>query len=73
VERFYGERVRVEYHDVGSPAEAERHQKLLAQVPNGYLYFPLLFVNGELKNVGSAKYYEIIYAIREALEPAPQN
>ena len=42
-------------------------------MPEGYLYYPLLFVNGELKNVGSAEYYEILYVIREMLEPEPQR
>lgn len=51
----------------------ERHKELLAQVPEGYLYYPLLYVNGQLRHVGSAEYYEILYVIREVLEPEPQS
>jgi disulfide oxidoreductase YuzD len=53
------------------PEEAERHKDLLAQVQDRYFFYPLVFVNGELKLVGSAEYYEVLHVVRELLQPQP--
>ena len=44
---------------------------LLAQVPERSYYYPLVFVNGELKLVGTAEYYEVLHLVREMLQPQP--
>jgi len=44
---------------------------LLAQVPERYFFYPLVFVNSELKLVGTAEYYEVLHLVREMLQPQP--
>ncbi len=45
------------------------HQALIDEASNrGYLYYPLVFIDNELKLAGSAEYYEVLYLVREALE-----
>jgi disulfide oxidoreductase YuzD len=51
------------------PEEYEQHKALLEGVDNGRFFYPLVFVNGELKLSGTAEYYEILYVLREVLEP----
>jgi hypothetical protein len=46
----------------------EAKKELLDRVPKGYLYYPLVFVGDDLKTVGSAEYYEVLYAVREVLD-----
>jgi hypothetical protein len=44
------------------------HQALIDEASNrGYLYYPLVFIDNELKLAGSAEYYEVLYLVREAL------
>ena len=52
---------------MAQPENEARHQALLEKVPPGYLYYPLLFVNGELKSAGSVEYYDVLYAVRDLL------
>ena len=49
------------------PEEYERKKALLSQVQEGYLYYPMFFVDDKLANVGSAEYYEVLYAVKQAL------
>jgi hypothetical protein len=66
---MYGDKVTIEYHDMNIPEVYEQHKALLKSVPEQYNYYPMVFVNGELKIAGSAEYYEVLYAVREAFEP----
>ncbi len=56
---------------MANPAEAERSKALLDQVSERYFFYPLVFVNGELKIVGSAEYYEVLHGVREVLQVQP--
>lgn len=67
LEHLYGDRVRVEYLAAARPAHQERAKALLARVSGGYTFYPLVFIDGELEMAGSAEYYEVLYAVREAL------
>jgi hypothetical protein len=31
------------------------------------MFYPMVFIGDELKMAGSAEYYEVLYAVREAL------
>lgn len=62
---FFGDTVELEHYDMAVPEQYERGKAWLEQVPEGYLFYPLVFVNGELRVVGSAEYYEILGAVRE--------
>lgn len=56
------------------PEQEKRCQPLLDKVPQGYLYYPLVFINDELAIVGSAEYYEILNAVRQSMaEPAEKK
>ena len=44
-----------------------RKKELLSQVQEGYLYYPMFFVDDKLANIGSAEYYEVLYAVKQAL------
>ena len=66
--RFFGDQVTVEYFDMADPQHREDKQKLLAKVPENRLYYPLVFVDGEPAIAGSAEYYEVLYAVRAALD-----
>ena len=66
--RFYGDKVRLEYYDMAEPGQQEKHKALLDQVEGQYIFYPLVFINDQLKVVGSAEYYDVLYAVREALE-----
>lgn len=50
--------------------EQYEQQKALAESLDGQRFFyPLVFVNGELKLSGTAEYYEILYVLRDMLGP----
>ena len=71
--RLYGDGVTVEYHDMALPGAEERHKALLDKAPRGVPYYPMLFVNEELRSVGSTEYYEVLAAVREVLAEVPQG
>lgn len=74
LKRFYGDQVSLEYYDMAKPEEEQKVRDLLDKVPKGYLFYPLVFVNGELRIVGSAEYYEILGAVRDLLgDPVSQR
>ena len=59
----------VEYVDVAEPQNMKAYQALIDEAARrGYLYYPLVFINNELKLACSAEYYEVLYLVREALE-----
>jgi len=61
--------VQVQYYDVAEPQNYTAHQALIDEASRrGYLYYPLVFINEELKLAGSAEYYEVLYLVREAME-----
>ena len=68
---MYGDRVTIAYHDMSVPEVYEQHKTLLQSIPEQNKHYPMVFVNGELKIAGSAEYYEVLYAVREAFEPVP--
>jgi len=68
MDRFFKGQVSLRHYDMFKPEEAEHAQDLLAKVPQGYLYYPLVFVNGDLRIVGSAQYYEILGEVRGLLQ-----
>ena len=66
--RFYGDRVQVEYADVGEPQAAERHQALITKAEQGYCVYPLVFMGDELVSVGNAEYYQVLRFVRRYFE-----
>jgi len=48
--------------------EVHKEQKgLIDSAGDRAFYFPLVFVNGDLRITGSAEYYEVLYAVRQVL------
>lgn len=45
----------------------EQARALLERVSGEYAFYPMVFIDGELIMAGSAEYYEVLYAVREAL------
>ena len=66
--RLYGDQVSIEYYDTAKPDDLVRSSELLAKVPEHRMYYPLVFIDGELKIVGSAEYYQILYSVRELVD-----
>ena len=66
--RLYGDQVIIEYYDMAKADDFKRNSELLAKVPENRMYYPLVFVGDELKIVGSAEYYQILYTVRELVE-----
>jgi hypothetical protein len=62
---MYGDQVSIEYYDMAKPDEYKLNSELLAKVPENRMYYPMVFVGDELKIVGSAEYYQILYMVRE--------
>jgi len=62
--RFYGDRVQVEYADVGEPQAAERHKALIAKAEQGYCVYPLVFMGEDLVSIGNAEYYQVLRFVR---------
>jgi disulfide oxidoreductase YuzD len=46
----------------------KQNSELLAKVPEDRMYYPLVFADGELKIVGSAEYYQVLYMVRELID-----
>ena len=59
--------MRVDYLDAARPADQQRAKALLERVSGRYMFYPMVFIGDELKMAGSAEYYEVLYAVREAL------
>ena len=47
------------------PEQHAQHKELLEQVPEGYRYYPMVFVNGDLKLTAGADPYQVMYAVQE--------
>ena len=54
---------------MADPAQLEQHKGLLDKVPPDRFFYPFTFVNDELKLVGSCDYYQVLYALRDIVEP----
>ena len=54
---------------MANPEVYESQKHLLEQVPSGYLYYPLVFVNDEFSFSGGVDYYQILYVLRDVLQP----
>ena len=52
---------------MSAPDDFEQKKALLQKIPDGYLFYPIFFVDDELANIGSAEYYEVLYAVRSVL------
>ncbi|HHX45604.1 MAG TPA: DUF1462 family protein [Chloroflexi bacterium] len=65
--RLYGDRMRVDYLDAARPADQPRVKALLEHVSGRYMFYPMVFIGDELVMAGSAEYYEVLYAVRDAL------
>lgn len=65
---MYGDQVSIEYYDTAKPDDLARSSEFLAKVPENRMYYPLVFIDGELKIVGSAEYYQILYSVRELVD-----
>jgi len=68
VKRLYGDKVRVEYYDMAMPDEAASQAHLVAKVPGNRQFYPMVFINDELKSVGSAEYHQVLYLVRETID-----
>lgn len=66
--RYYGDQVVIEYYDIAQDGMETRFREFIAQAPAGYLLYPLLFVEGQIKGVGNVEYFTIFEAARQALE-----
>ncbi len=66
---FFGDRVTVRHLEMTNPAQRAEAEPLLAQVPQGYMFYPLVYIDGNLELVGSAEYYEVLYAVQQVLQP----
>lgn len=58
----------IEYYDMAKSDDLKQNSELLAKVPENRMYYPLVFADGELKIVGSAEYYQILYMVRELVD-----
>jgi disulfide oxidoreductase YuzD len=67
LDRLYGDKVSVEFYDMATTGAQKEKSELLAKVPENQMYYPLVFANGELKIVGSAEYYQVLYMVRELI------
>jgi len=45
----------------------KEQKALIESAGNRAFYFPLVFIDGELRIAGSAEYYEILYAVRQVM------
>ena len=59
--------MRVDYLDAALPANQTRANALLARVTGNHMFYPMVFINDEIVMAGSAEYYEVLYAVRDAL------
>ena len=64
---MYGDRVSIEYYDLAVATHDAKPAELLAKVPGNRQFFPMVFIDDELKSVGSAEYHQILYLVREAV------
>ena len=71
MQRMFADAVSIEHFEMSKAGTADLPEvkALLEQVPEGYLYYPLVYIDDTLEIVGSAQYYEIFYAVKKALGP----
>ena len=50
------------------PDEAASQAHLVAKVPGNRQFYPMVFINDELKSVGSAEYHQVLYLVRETID-----
>ena len=67
LDRLYGDAVSIEYYDMSIPEDATKQAELISRVPGNRQFFPMVFIDGELKAVGSAEYNQILYLVREVI------
>lgn len=51
------------------PDVSDQAKALLSRVPSKFLWYPLVFVDGELRVVGSAEHYDVLQAVKDPLPP----
>jgi disulfide oxidoreductase YuzD len=55
---------------VADPAVYEQQKALLDKVPSGYMFYPIVFINGDPKITGGANPYQVMYAVQTLLQAA---
>lgn len=65
--------MQVDYFDVADPAVYEQQRALLDKVPSGYMFYPMVFINGDLKVTGGADPYQVMYAVQTLLKAAEES
>ena len=73
MQRFYGDRVRVQYADVADPQAFEQYKELIAKAEQGYCIYPLVFINDDLASNGNAEYYQVLRFVRRYFEVMGQS
>ncbi len=68
LQHFFGDRVTVRYLEMAEPEQKAQVEDLLAKIPRGYLFYPLVFIDDSLELVGSAEYHEVLYAVQQYLQ-----
>lgn len=68
MEQDYGDRVRVEFHDIGRPDARQRYPDVLDAVEERRLPLPVTAVNDTLRFAGGVAYYAIQKAVQELLD-----
>ena len=74
LETRHGDRVRVEYVDLGEPAARLEHAAVVERIEEQSLPYPLVAVNGTPRLAGSAHYTHLLPLVDEALgaQPSPR-
>ena len=59
--------MQVEYFDLAEPGVQAGFPELFAQAEAQKLPYPLVMINDQLKLVGSARYYEVLPLVEQAI------
>ncbi len=67
---MFGDQVSLTYFDIDNGELPQEYAQLIKQTEHerGYVFYPLAFVNNQLAAVGTADGFQIIQAVRKALE-----
>ena len=58
---------------MANPQQSQAKETLLAKVPKGHLFYPLVFVNGEYGLSGGADHYQVVYALQQMMPSASRG
>ena len=67
---MFGDQVNLTYFDMDSDKVPEEYTQIVKKTEHerGYVFYPLVYVNKELAAVGTAEGFQVIQAVRKALE-----